>query len=371
MDTTGRSVRASIDFNGPLSALSTSPSRRLVAVGGREVLKVVALEASGFAERRNLRVGKSNLNFSTNDIRWHPQSESLLATAATNGTVVIWNLQRDGFKNVQERVFSGHRRAVNRICWHPSEFNLLFSGSQDGTIKLWDKREKVSSTYQPKSESVRDVRVSPFQSHRFAAAFENGSVQIWDVRKNSQPEIKVQAHKGLVLALDWHPTKSNLLASGGRDRYVKVWDLSDIRQPRHTIQTIASVGRVAWRPNCADHIATSASLMDNSIHVWDVQHPCIPLASMKGHSDIASGIEWIDTPASPTFGQPYDSNVTEWEGLELWQHMLACSKDGTLKLHSLADSVKPHESLPTTALALNTRGHVLSPTTTSIDHVLP
>ncbi|KAJ0401504.1 hypothetical protein ATCC90586_001536 [Pythium insidiosum] len=107
MDTAGRGVRASIDFNGPLSALSTSPSRRLVAVGGREVLKVVALEASGFAERRNLRVGKSNLNFSTNDIRWHPQSESLLATAATNGTVVIWNLQRDGFKNVQGAQFGG------------------------------------------------------------------------------------------------------------------------------------------------------------------------------------------------------------------------------------------------------------------------
>lgn len=29
------------------------------------------------------------------------ESESLLATAATNGAVVIWNLQREGFKHVQ------------------------------------------------------------------------------------------------------------------------------------------------------------------------------------------------------------------------------------------------------------------------------
>jgi WD repeat-containing protein 24 len=50
---------------------------------------------------------------------------------------VIWNLQRDGFKHVQERVLSGHRRAVNRICWHPTDGTLLLSGSQDGTIKLW------------------------------------------------------------------------------------------------------------------------------------------------------------------------------------------------------------------------------------------
>ncbi|TMW66185.1 hypothetical protein Poli38472_003950 [Pythium oligandrum] len=355
METVGRSVRASIDFNGPLNALTTSPNNKLIAVGGRDVLKVVALEPVGFTERRNLRVGKSNLSFSTNDIRWHPQSDSLLATAATNGTVVIWNLQREGFKHVQERVLSGHRRAVNRICWHPIDGNILFSGSQDGSIKCWDKRGKVANTYQPKSESVRDVRVSSFQANKFAAAFENGIVQIWDMRKNTQPEIKFQAHKGLVLALDWHPVKANVLATGGRDRYAKIWDLGDVKQPKQTIQTIASVGRVAWRPNCPDHIATSASLMDNSIHVWDVQRPCIPLASMKGHSDVASGIEWLDTPTASSFAQ---GDASDWEGLDFWQHMLACSKDGTLKLHSLADSFKPHQSLPATALALNSRGQV-------------
>ncbi|KAG3153813.1 hypothetical protein PI124_g11074 [Phytophthora idaei] len=349
-------VRASMDFNGPLNALSTSPNNRLIAVGGRDVLKVVALEPSGFTEKRNLRVvGKPSLNFSTNDIRWHPQSDYLLATAATNGAVVIWNLERDGYKHVQERVLNGHRRAVNRICWHTSDWNVLISGSQDGTVKLWDKRGgKVVSTYQPKSESVRDVRASPFHANKFAAAFENGIVQVWDMRKNSQPELKFTAHKGLVLSIDWHPTDANVLASGGRDRYVKIWELGDVRQPKQTIQTIASVGRVAWRPTCVTHIATSASLMDNSIHVWDTKRPFIPVASMKGHSDIASGISWMDTPVSPNFGQMEIPG--DWEGHEYWQHMLACSKDGTLKLHSLADSFKPHQSLPTTALALNSKG---------------
>ncbi|RMX68897.1 hypothetical protein DD238_003813 [Peronospora effusa] len=352
------SVRASMDFNGPLNALSTSPNNHLIAVGGRDVLKVVALEAAGFTEKRNLRViGKPSLNFSTNDIRWHPHSDYLLATAATNGAVVIWNLERDGYKHVQERVLNGHRRAVNRICWHTTDWNVLISGSQDGTVKLWDKRGgKVVSTYQPKSESVRDVRASPFHSNKFAAAFENGIVQVWDMRKNTQPELKFTAHKGLVLSIDWHPTDANVLASGGRDRYVKIWELGDVRQPKQTIQTIASVGRVAWRPTCVTHIATSASLMDNSIHVWDTKKPFIPVASMKGHLDIASGISWMDTPVSPNFGQPEIPG--DWEGHDYWQHMLACSKDGTLKLHSLADSFKPHQSLPTTALALNSKGQV-------------
>lgn len=29
------------------------------------------------------------------------ESEYLLATAATNGAVIIWNLEREGYKNVQ------------------------------------------------------------------------------------------------------------------------------------------------------------------------------------------------------------------------------------------------------------------------------
>lgn len=187
--------------------------------------------------------------------------------------------------------------------------------------------------------------------------------QVWDIRKNTQPELKFTAHKGLVLSLDWHPTKQSVLASGGRDRYVKIWDLQDVKQPKQTIQTIASVGRVAWRPNCPDHIATSASLMDNSIHVWDVQRPCIPVASMKGHTDVASGIIWLDTPivsspASAAASNVLNEGVAECEGHNYWQHMVACSKDGTLKLHSLADSFKPHQSLSSAAMALNSRGQL-------------
>nr|CCA22503.1 conserved hypothetical protein [Albugo laibachii Nc14] len=380
------SVRSSIDFNGPLNALSISPNNKLVAVGGRDVLRIMALEATGFSEKRNLRAGKSSLNFSTNDIRWHPrtftvslsidaivqnsvESNHLLATAATNGVVVIWNLQKDGesaqwpSSGCESDLLApnGLEFAGQRVSgWNHQALGMPSPERLRLYLTTWgqDKRGKVGNVYQPRSESVRDVRFSHFQPNRFAAAFENGIIQIWDIRKNAHPELKFTAHKGLVLSVDWHPNRSTILASGGRDRYVKIWDLSDMdmkqQQPQQTIQTIASVGRVAWRPNCSDQIATSASLMDNNIHLWDTQRPCIPLASMNGHSDIASGILWLDTPASSD-----SSQVTEDAGgLHYWQHMLACSKDGTLKLHSLSDSFKPHQSIPTIALSLSSRGHI-------------
>ncbi|ETV92613.1 hypothetical protein H310_13067 [Aphanomyces invadans] len=355
------SVRASMDFSGPLNAVSVSHSQKLIAVGGRDVLKIVSLEPTGFVEKKNLRSAKSNLNFSTNDIRWHPQSDSVLATAATNGFLVLWDVQH----KLQKREYKAHDRAVNRICWHPTDPNLLLSASQDGLIKLWDQRNKGIPTtvfHQQKSESVRDVKFHVFEDTKFAAAFENGSVEIWDLRNHKQPETKFTAHQGHILSLDWHPTKGRVIATGSRDRSVKIWDLSDASKPftSQTIALIANAGRIQWRPDYADHIATSSSITDSRINVWDVQRPFVPLACLHGHADIVSDFQWFDTPLGPPSFGPSDAVGGDYDGYRYWQHVLACSKDKTLKLHSLADAIKPHQSMHSVALAMNISGHVVS-----------
>lgn len=122
-------------------------------------------EACTFTEAVNLRVGKNlNLNFSCNDVVWNLVDENLLATAAMNGAVVIWNLQRN-LKSKVEFVFTTdhhHRRTVNTICFHPTEFHYLLSGSQDGTMKLFDLRKReAASTFLSKTESVSKFRLNP------------------------------------------------------------------------------------------------------------------------------------------------------------------------------------------------------------------
>lgn len=52
-------------------------------------------ETNEFSEAMNMRVGKNlNLNFSCNDVVWNALEPNLLATGATNGAVVLWNLNR-------------------------------------------------------------------------------------------------------------------------------------------------------------------------------------------------------------------------------------------------------------------------------------
>ena len=48
-------------------------------------------------------------------------------------------------------------------------------------------------------------------------------IQIWDIRKNSQPIQQIAAHHELVLTVDWHPSKNMLIATGSRDKTVNIY----------------------------------------------------------------------------------------------------------------------------------------------------
>ncbi|RKO86430.1 WD40-repeat-containing domain protein, partial [Blyttiomyces helicus] len=289
-------------FNGALNAVSASPDRDQVVVAGREVLKILSVTDSEVKETLNLRIGvnaKQNLNCSSNDVKWGGSfARYTIATAATNGAVVIWDLNRAGQQKM-ERVITEHSRAVNRICFNPAEASILLSASQDGTMKLWDLRAKnvARHTFEGKAESVRDVQFSPGNPFEFAAAFENGNIQKWDIRNPLQFERKWSAHNGLALTVDWH-ADSRLVASGGRDRQIKVWDMkSDSRKPVHTIQTMAPVARVSWRPGPGHEaqIASCALLNDFRIHVWDLGRVFVPLVAVDVHESVATDRLFVRT----------------------------------------------------------------------------
>lgn len=67
--------------------------------------------------------------------------DHILATAATNGAVVVWNLNKQS-RSKQEHVFIDHKRTVNKVSFHMTEPMWLISGSQDGTMKCFDLRIK-------------------------------------------------------------------------------------------------------------------------------------------------------------------------------------------------------------------------------------
>ncbi|KAG2220306.1 hypothetical protein INT45_009939 [Circinella minor] len=287
-------------LQSPMTSIAISPEKEAVAVAGRDVLKILAVNSSQVREILNLRAGSHlSTNYNSNDVKWgNNATKSKLATAATNGAIILWDINRTTGRRA-ERVINEHSRAVNRVCFQPDNGNILLSASQDGTMKCWDLRDpKLASRYrfEGKSESVRDVQFNPVHQHEFAAAFEMGTIQKWDMRNpKALYERKFSAHNGPCLTVDWHPS-GRFVASGGRDKTIKVWDMTtDSRRPMYTIRTMAAVSRIQWRPGYEHEITSCALSTDNRIHIWDIRRPHIAKYAFDVHDQTPTGFEWSNS----------------------------------------------------------------------------
>ena len=362
---------ASHTLPNPASSLALSPDGSRVAVAGREMLRTVTLGGGGdgeMAEDLNLLSGNTRRlpQHAPLDVAWHPLQASVFATGhAVNGAVVLWDTEQKGSDKLT-RTLSGHSGAVNRLAFHPTEGTRLLSGSRDRSAKLWDTRQKSAKLSFAAAAEVRDVQFSRQAPARFAAALENGVVQLFDVRVNREALLSFHAHQKAVSCLDFHPERAGLLVTGSQDMLLRVWELepglfrdekegvarrpssgrgslADVPRSAHAVQTTAPVARVAWRPG-ADasarlHVASCAhppalGAADAKLHVWDVLRPAIPLYSLAAHTDALSAFAFLPPPLAAA-----------------GEALVTTGRDRQLLRHSLAHAPPPYEHVSPTAIA--------------------
>ncbi|KAI5298973.1 SEA (Seh1-associated) complex subunit, partial [Ascosphaera atra] len=302
----------------PIASLDISPQRTHAVVAGREIFKTIRVSPDSCAEEFNIRAAiisyssthnvistaipaRHKDQLAANDVKWsHGQYDTVIATAAANGRIVIYDLNRAGLELAR---FREHNRQVHKLAFNPYKGAWLLSGSQDASICMWDLRmvsgERSAMNFGSKNrfdghnDAVRDVRWSPVDGVEFAAATDSGVVQHWDVRKHSAPLMKINAHERTCFCVDWHPDGKHLL-SGGADNQVKVWDFSTAdrkQKPCFQLRTPQYAVNARWRPPSlmeahktnsgaagweTTQIVTSYDPDDPRVHLWDFRRPHIP-----------------------------------------------------------------------------------------------
>jgi sugar lactone lactonase YvrE/prenyltransferase beta subunit len=193
---------------------------------------------------------------------------SRIATGSIDQTIKLWNAE----SLKEERTLSGHRSWVNALAFSP-DGRRLYSGSSDGTLRVWSAESgELLHTIDASQAEVRSIAVSP-DGTLVAAGIRYGAVKLWRtsnwrlVQELKEPaddtwslafssdsewllvaagewnrpteigvfdvtegkKLRSLRHTGEVLSLATS-REGHLLAAGGWDQAISIWDLRDQRQ---------------------------------------------------------------------------------------------------------------------------------------------
>ncbi|KAJ2827655.1 hypothetical protein GGI24_002594 [Coemansia furcata] len=196
---------------------------------------------------------------------------------------------------------STHTRLISDIAWYPLDNGMFTTASFDHTLRVWDAESMAEACQFDLESRVFSHSMSHTGAHALiAAADESAYIRLCDLRSGSFAQ-SLQAHHSGSMAATWSPEQPFVLASGGIDGTLRLWDI------RRADSQLCSFGNVeASHSNSSDTGGSVSSLLftgdgsrvlslkaSGKVSVWSIVSPDNPLVecqlSVPKHSNALSG----------------------------------------------------------------------------------
>jgi cell division cycle protein 20 (cofactor of APC complex) len=188
-------------------------------------------------------------------------SKNVLAIALDKN-VYVWNADTG---EVQEFCTTEDDNYVSSLQF-TGDGSYLAVGTFLGETEIWDvgKSSKVRTM---RGHSSR-VSVLSWDKHIVSSGSRTGNIFHHDVRVSQHKTAELHGHSGEVCGLKWRPD-GQMLASGGNDNLVHIWDARSI-EPSHTKSDhIAAVKAVSWCPWQLSLLSTGGGTLDKQVYFWN------------------------------------------------------------------------------------------------------
>lgn len=215
---------------------------------------------------------------SVTSVNWM-QRGTHIAVGTNEGLCQIWDI----VKKKKLRTMTGHTGRVGNLTWNGS---ILTSGSRDRNIYHRDVR--APSHYYAKLTGHRQEICGlqwNVQDNLLASGGNDNKLFIWD-RNGTTPMIRYDAHTAAVKAVSWSPHQRGLLASGGgtADKHIRFWNtMTGSTNPVSSHDTGSQVCNLAWSKNGNEMVSTHG-YSENQVVVWKYGNQSLSqIATLSGH----------------------------------------------------------------------------------------
>lgn len=183
-----------------------------------------------------------------------------------------------------------HKFGITHLAFHPLDSNAFFSSSFDHCLKIYDTEAFEPYGSVELDSIIYSFAVSPTGAGNLVACCtQHQLVRLIDLNSGSSTHI-LHGHHGAVIAAAWSPRKEHILATGGTDGTVRIWD---VRQASRTLRMLdmedsvgvmghdgqgtgyhgrqsakahrATVNGISWTDD-GNYIVTAGH--DNAVRVW-------------------------------------------------------------------------------------------------------
>lgn len=154
-------------------------------------------------------------------INLNPINPNIVVSSGADNKILFWDLNTS--PQQASMSYLEHTDKVQTVKFNKNEDNILASGAYDKTIKLYDCRQKTSSATIKINSDIECLEWSPKNKYYFLVSFENGTIDLFDIRK-FESIFTFQAHKKECTAVTFSNNIDSLFVSVGRDCRIKVWD---------------------------------------------------------------------------------------------------------------------------------------------------
>ncbi len=231
-----------VDRRGPITG-STQTANPTLPVTARLPIASVAAQIKG-------HTGPASAVAFAGDGRW-------IVSSGGDATVKVWNAATHALVRTV-LLDAGTATAL------AAEGRRAASGHKDGSVAVWDldAGDKVAA-FKRNNAVISAVAFMGTQD-RFAASAQDGTVAVFDVAARGSAVPVLEGHEGAADALAYSPA-NGLLASGGADRTIKLWNTSNFSLSRTYRGHHEPVTALALSHD--GRLLASASL-DGAVRLW-------------------------------------------------------------------------------------------------------